>query len=152
MPYSQVTGFNYLPLAVALMAASLPLSYVQAATPRTNAASSQRLSFNIAAQSLTDALDQFAQQSGYQVLYDAAQANGLRSAELHGEHTPQQALAILTGGTHARYSQPNASSFVIDIPASASDTLQLAPVSISGKAVIAGIGATDFSKNSGRSE
>lgn len=134
MPYSQVTGFNYLPLAVALMAASLPLSYVQAATPTTNAASSQRLSFNIAAQSLTDALDQFAQQSGYQVLYDAAQANGLRSAELHGEHTPQQALAILTGGTHARYSQPNASSFVIDIPASASDTLQLAPVSISGKA------------------
>ena len=134
MPYSQVTGFNYLPLAVALMAAGLPLSYVQAATPVTSAASSQRLTFNIAAQSLTDALDQFAQQSGYQVLYDAAQANGLRSAELHGDHTPQQALAILTGGTHARYSQPNASSFVIDIPASAGDTLQLSPVSISGKA------------------
>jgi outer membrane receptor for ferric coprogen and ferric-rhodotorulic acid len=134
MSYSQVTGFNYLPLAVALMAAGLPLSYVNAAAPVTSEVSSQQLTFNIAAQSLTDALDQFAQQSGYQVLYDAAQANGLRSAELHGDHTPQQALVILTGGTHARYSQPNANSFVIDIPASASDTLQLSPVSISGKA------------------
>ena len=56
MPYSQVTGFNYLPLAVALMTAGLPLSYVQAAAPVTSAASSQRLTFNIAAQSLTDAL------------------------------------------------------------------------------------------------
>ncbi|AKS07893.1 TonB-dependent siderophore receptor [Pseudomonas trivialis] len=134
MQYSKVTGFKYLPLAVALMAAGLPLSFAQAATPASSEATNPRLSFDIAAQSLTDALDQFARQSGYQVIYDAAQATGLRSTNLSGEHTPQQALAILTGGTHARYSQPNASSFVIDIPANAGETLQLSPVSISGKA------------------
>lgn len=134
MQYSHATGFKHLPLAVALVTAGLPLSYVQAAAPTASEATSQHLRFDIAAQPLTDALDQFARQSGYQVMYDAAQANGLRSAELHGEHTPQQALVILTGSTHARYSQPNTGSFVIDIPATASDTLQLSPVSISGKA------------------
>jgi outer membrane receptor for ferric coprogen and ferric-rhodotorulic acid len=134
MQYSQVTGFKFLPLAVALMAAGLPLSYAQAALPAASEATRERFNFAIAAQSLTDALDQFARQSGYQVIYDAAQAAGLRSTTLSGEHTPQQALAILTSGTHARYSQPNPSSFVIDIPASVGDTLQLSPVSISGKA------------------
>ncbi|OYU08027.1 MAG: TonB-dependent siderophore receptor [Pseudomonas sp. PGPPP1] len=134
MHYSQVTRFKFLPLAVTLMAVGLPLSFAQAATPAASEASGQRLNFNIAAQSLTDALDQFAQQSGYQIIYDATQAAGLRSTPLSGEHTPQQALSILTSGTRARYSQPNASSFVIDIPAATGDTLQLSAVSISGKA------------------
>lgn len=134
MQYSHVAGFNYLPLAVALMAAGLPLSFTQAATPAMSETTSRRLSFDIAAQSLIDALDQFARQSGYQVMYDAAQATGLRSTALHGEHTPQQALAILTSGTRAHYSQPNAGSFVVDIPPMAGDTVQLSAVSISGKA------------------
>ncbi len=134
MHYSQVTGFKFLPLAVTLMAVGLPLSFAQAATPAVSEASGQRLNFNIAVQSLTDALDQFAQQSGYQIIYDATQAAGLRSTALSGEHTPQQGLSILTSGTRARYSQPNASSFVIDIPAATGDTLQLSAVSISGKA------------------
>ena len=134
MHYSQATGFKYLPLAVTLMAVGLPLSFAQAATPAASEASGLRLNFNIAAQSLTDALDQFAQQSGYQIIYDATQAAGLHSTALSGEHTPQQALSIITSGTSARYSQPNASSFVIDIPATAGDTLQLSAVSISGKA------------------
>ncbi|MDY7535655.1 TonB-dependent siderophore receptor [Pseudomonas sp. Bout1] len=136
MPYSPFTGFKRLPLAIALLGAGAlqPIAVAQAVEAKTTEANAQRFNFDIAAQTLADALDQFALQSGYQVLYDAGQAKGLRSAELHGQLTAQQALNVLTRGTQAVYTQPNASSFVIDIPASTGSPLQLSPVSISGKA------------------
>lgn len=137
MQHSPFTGFKRLPLAIALLGACAlqPIAVAQAVEVETTEANTQRFNFNIAAQSLGDALEQFASQSGSQVLYDAQQTKGLRSAELHGQLTAQEALVTLTRGTQAVYTQPNASSFVIDIPASStSSTLQLSAVSISGKA------------------
>jgi len=131
-----VTGFKRLPLTIALMGVGLlqPVALAQAAEQKASEVNTQRFNFDIAPQTLADALDQFASQSGYQVIYDAQQAKGLRSTGLNGQLTAQEALVRLTRGTQARFNQPNASSFVIDIPASTGDTLQLPTVSISGKA------------------
>lgn len=55
--------------------------------------------FNIPAQPLTDALGQFGRQSGLQVVFPAQVAAGVRSGEVVGTFSPEQALSRLLGGT-----------------------------------------------------
>ncbi|MCE5984627.1 TonB-dependent siderophore receptor [Pseudomonas sp. LF19] len=136
MQYPRDFVFSRQPLARAILAASLfcvTLSLpVQAAEPAQAQAQSQ--DFNIPAQPLADALDQFSAQSGLQVIYDANQLNGRSSPGVKGRMSPTQALQALTAGSSARLSQPNASSFVIDLPMELGSALQLDALSISGKA------------------
>jgi len=71
MQYPRDFGFARLPLASAILAttllSALPLA-AQAAQPAAAQGQAQRLDFNIKAQPLADALDQFSAQSGLQVI------------------------------------------------------------------------------------
>lgn len=137
MQYPRDFAFRRLPLASALLATSLlstlPLA-VQAAQPAAAQAQAQRFDFNIAAQALADALDTFSAQSGYQVIYQSSQVNGLSSPGVKGQLSAEQAIQQLTTGTGARLSQPNSNSFVLELPVNLSSALQLDTLSISGKA------------------
>lgn len=110
--------FAVKPLASAVLgvalASSLP-AIVQATESTAAEAREQRFTFAIAAQPLADALDQFSAQSGYQVLYQANQVDGLRSPGVQGRFSAEQAIQRLVGDTGARLSQPNANSF-LDLP------------------------------------
>ncbi|WP_123564481.1 TonB-dependent siderophore receptor [Pseudomonas vranovensis] len=136
MQYPRDFRFSRQPLARAILAASLfsttlglPLQAAESAQTQ-----AQALDFNIPAQALADALDQFSAQSGLQVIYDANQLAGRSSPGVKGRMSPTQALQALTAGSSARLSQPNASSFVIDLPMELGSALQLDAMSISGKA------------------
>lgn len=137
MQYPRDFAFSRLPLASAILAtsllSSLPLA-AQAAQPAPAAAQSQRFDFNIAAQPLADALDQFSAQSGYQVIYQSSEVGALLSPGVKGQHSAEEAIRLLTAGSNARLSQPNGNSFLVDLPVNLGGDLQLDAVSISGKA------------------
>lgn len=128
--------FRQRPLVRAVLTAGLfcamPLAAVQAASIGTEQA--QRLAFDIVAQPLADALDQFSAQSGYQVLYDASQVAGQFSPAVRGQLTPEQAITALTAASNARLSQPNNNSFQVVLPLNMGAGVQLETLSISGKA------------------
>jgi len=138
MQYPRDFDFPRQPLARAMLAATLLSAAlalpVQAAEVAQTQPQAQRVTFSIKAQPLADALDQFSAQSGLQVIYDASQLAGRTSPGVQGTLSPAQALEALTAGSNARLSQPNASSFVIDLPMDLGGTLQLDALSISGKA------------------
>ncbi|MBV6288612.1 TonB-dependent siderophore receptor [Pseudomonas aegrilactucae] len=135
MQYPRDFAFTRRPLASALLAASLfaVLAGVPAQAAETAQAQAQRIDFRISSQSLVDAIELFSAQSGYQVIYDANQVAGLTAPAVQGEYTAEQALRTLTGNS-ARLSQPNANSFLIELPVNLGSGLQLDAVSISGKA------------------
>jgi len=131
--------FKRQPLARAILAAtlfaSLPVTALQAAESTTSEVAAQRFDFHIAAQPLADALDQFSAQSGYQVIYQNEQVGGLASPGVQGRFSADQAIQRLVAGSGARLSQPNANSFVLDLPLNlGGGSLQLDALSISGKA------------------
>ncbi|MDR0281130.1 MAG: TonB-dependent receptor [Paucimonas sp.] len=131
--------FKRLPLARAILAATLftnlPTATLQAAETTTSEAAARRFDFHIAAQPLADALDQFSAQSGYQVIYQSEQVGGLASPGVQGRLSADQAIQRLLAGSGARLSQPNANSFVLDLPLNlGAGSLQLDALSISGKA------------------
>lgn len=130
--------FSNRPLASAMLAVSLfgtlPLLPAQAAEAGGQPAQSLRLSFDIAAQPLADALDAFSAQSGFQVIYDTSEVSGLTSAQVQGQYSAGDAIRVLVSGTNAHLGQPNASSFVITLPSVAGTSVQLDTLSISGKA------------------
>ena len=135
MQHPRDFAFTRRPLASAILAASLfallPGAAAQAA--ETTQAQAQRIDFRISSQSLVDAIELFSAQSGYQVIYDANQVAGMTAPAVQGEYTAEQALRTLTGNS-ARLSQPNANSFLIELPVNLGSGLQLDAVSISGKA------------------
>ncbi|MBM3112466.1 TonB-dependent siderophore receptor [Pseudomonas sp. P66] len=138
MQYPRDFAFTRQPLARAIFAATLfsaalalPAQAAQAAPAQNQ---TQQVRFNIKAQPLADALDQFSAQSGLQVIYDANQLRDRSSPGVQGTLSPAQALEALTAGSNARFSQPNADSFVVDLPMELSGALQLDAMSISGKA------------------
>ncbi len=61
------------------------------------------IEFNIPAQSLTSALNQFAKTSGLQVSYPAELTKGLSSSPVTGSYQPEAALGLLLGGTGLTY-------------------------------------------------
>ncbi|HEX7853251.1 MAG TPA: TonB family protein [Sphingobium sp.] len=70
----------------------------------------QSMAFNIPAQTLDNALAQYFQATGVQLLYDSALTHGQRSTGLHGRYSAREALRILLDGTGLiiRYSRANA--------------------------------------------
>jgi iron complex outermembrane recepter protein len=63
------------------------------------ATNAQAQSFNIPPQSLTGALNDYADAANVQLSYPAQQTTGLRSAGLNGEYSPAQALQKLLAGS-----------------------------------------------------
>lgn len=80
--------------SVAISAMSLPVTARAQTTPADAARS-----FNIAPQSVVDALADFGRQSGLQVSVDADQVRGLSSPGVQGVMTPAQALGRLLAAT-----------------------------------------------------
>lgn len=67
----------------------------------------------IAAGDLDAALHGLAGQTGIQVLFDANELKGVRTAGAHGAGTPEQALKQLLEGTGYRFHMTGANSFVV---------------------------------------
>lgn len=91
-------------------------------------------SFNIPAQSLATALQQFTEQSGVQVGYTAALGAGTQSPGVSGSYAAAEALSrLLTGsGLTFRWTSPNA--VVLErAPRSADGAVQLGPVRVEGE-------------------
>lgn len=130
-----------LALCIALALAGATPAIVNAATPQTA----------IAAMPLAQALDQFSRDTGWQVVYDAAIPDGVRSHAVPAGLAPAQRLAALLRDTHLDYRlvTPTTAKIVPGnvsagtAPADASlpaidtrDTAKnLAPVSVSANAV-----------------
>lgn len=82
------------------------------AAPSANA--DARVSFDIPAQPLDNALAQYFRLTGVQLLYDSSMTAGRRSNSVRGAYSPREALKRLLSGTglSARYSRSNAAVLV----------------------------------------
>ncbi len=76
------------------------------------------LAFDLPAQPLADALEQFGAQAGLPVIFDAALVQGRRSAPVHGPHAAMHALRLLLEGSGlvAQYARPGRSDAVVVLP------------------------------------
>jgi outer membrane receptor for ferric coprogen and ferric-rhodotorulic acid len=100
------------------LAFALPCMQVQA----------QELEFNIPAQSLLGALQEFGRQANLQVLYSPSDLQGIRSSGVKGRLSPSQAASKLLQGTNISYSiQENTLTIITD-----SSSLVLGETSIIG--------------------
>ncbi|WP_417815724.1 TonB-dependent siderophore receptor [Thalassospira alkalitolerans] len=79
--------------------------------------------FNIGAQSLNNALLDFAQQTGIQVFYDTAQVENLTSTAVTGRMQAATALEQLLDGSNVSYRFSNENSVTLAIINAADDTL-----------------------------
>ncbi len=89
--------------ALSGVAALYPQSALSQIVQEQGSKSSAARQFNIAAQPLTSALNQFGRQSGLQVSFPAEASQGLRSNAVIGSFTPERALAALLRGTGISY-------------------------------------------------
>ena len=80
----------------------------------------QLLSLNIPSQPIGKALNEFARQSGIQVVFYSALERGLTSPVLAGKYTPSQALDLLLGHSGLRYEYLNKSTIAV-VPGEADD-------------------------------
>ncbi|AIC21250.1 MULTISPECIES: TonB-dependent siderophore receptor [Pseudomonas] len=64
----------------------------------------QEIHFNIAAQSMASALQEFGRQANLQVLYSPDDVQGKRSNALSGSYSPERAIAAMLNGTGVAYS------------------------------------------------
>jgi hemoglobin/transferrin/lactoferrin receptor protein len=92
--------------------------------------------FNIPAQPLTNALNQFGRQSGLQVAFPAEASQGVRSSTVAGSFTPQQALAQLLRGTGISYRITAQGTAVIGGRAASNISDSGAPPSADGSLVL----------------
>jgi len=91
-------------------------------------------SFDIPAQSLATALQQFTEQSGVQVGYTAALGAGLQSPGVSGSFSAPEALSRLLTGTGLTYRFTSANAVVLEqAPAAAAGAIQLGPVRVQGE-------------------
>ncbi|NJS13647.1 MAG: TonB-dependent receptor plug domain-containing protein [Sphingopyxis sp.] len=88
---------------------------------QTTAVAPQQIAFNVDAQDLKAALDQFAQQSDADLVYDPALVRGLRSTELRGRFVPVRGLERLLTGTGLRIRQVEPRVFSIQSASAATD-------------------------------
>ncbi|MBX3302873.1 MAG: TonB-dependent receptor [Nitrospira sp.] len=88
------------------------------------------IAFDISGQSLTSALNAFAETSGLQVSYPAEMTKGLSSSTVTGTYLPEEALGVLLSGTGLTYRFTNANTVTLvqRVPASA-DPVPLQPQS-----------------------
>ena len=91
-----VFGYSALALAVCL-GSGQALAAPQAPVEASQQGTQQR--FDIPAQALASALNQFSRQTGWEVGYTADLARDVRSPGVRGDMTPAEAIAHLLSGT-----------------------------------------------------
>ncbi|WP_236206663.1 TonB-dependent siderophore receptor [Pseudomonas tohonis] len=101
----------------------------------------QEIEFNIPAQSLASALLTLGKQADLQVLYSADDVQGLRSQAVVGRFSTDKALAQMLAGTNLSFSLQNNTAILQK--RSASDSLELSTISISGQSVESAYGPVD---------
>jgi hypothetical protein len=73
---------------------------------------------HIESQPLDSALQEFARQTGMQILFFSDVTNGLRSAALDGKYTVEKAMTILLSGSNLTYRLINARTIqIVPLPA-----------------------------------
>ena len=104
----------------------LPVSSASAQTSR---------SFNIAAGSLANALNDLAEQSGVQLIYAGAVVEGRSSPGLKGSVSTAQALSQLLAGSGITFRQTGANAYTLErAPQAADGAISLGPVRVEGDA------------------
>ena len=99
-------------LALAICLACSPVAAVEpAAAPGHQAPSAHN--FSIARQSLANALDQLSTQSGLQIAYSSAMAQGIESAGVSGRMSAEQALSTLLVGTGLGFERNGANAVLL---------------------------------------
>lgn len=107
----------------------------EAVRPLAQAAPAER-SFDIPAQSLTDALTLFGRQSGMQVSVDAGLIRGIASPGVRGSMPPEHALRQLLAGTGIGYRLTGGDTAMLErLPSGGSGVMQLDPVMVEGQSV-----------------
>lgn len=99
-------------LALAICLACNPVMAVEPTTATGNQAAAT-YSFAIARQSLANALDQLSTQSGLQIAYSAALAQGIESAGVSGRMSAEQALGKLLAGTGLGFERNGANAVLL---------------------------------------
>jgi len=89
--------------------------------------------FNIPAQPLASALLALGHQVDFQLLYSAADVEGLRSQPVTGRLSPEQALQKMLAGTHLSFSLQNNTAILQRDSTSASATTELGTLDITGR-------------------
>lgn len=89
--------------------------------------------YSIPAGNLADALNSLAEQSGTQILYDAAFTEGRRSAALEGRFSTAEALSRLLAGSGLTFRQTAPRTYTLDrAPQAAAGTVQLGTLRVGG--------------------
>ncbi|MBB4819357.1 iron complex outermembrane receptor protein [Pseudomonas alcaligenes] len=101
----------------------------------------QEIEFNIPAQSLAGALLTLGKQADLQVLYSADDVQGLRSQAVVGRFSTDKALARMLAGTNLSFSLQNNTAILQK--RSASDSLELSTINISGQSTESAYGPVD---------
>lgn len=101
----------------------------------------QEIEFNIPAQSLASALLTLGKQADLQVLYSADDVQGLRSQAVVGRFSTDKALARMLAGTNLSFSLQNNTAILQK--RSASDSLELSTINISGQSTESAYGPVD---------
>ncbi|TCK08967.1 TonB-dependent siderophore receptor [Marinobacterium mangrovicola] len=96
--------------------------------------------FNIPAQNLSQALNTFGQQSGYQVLYSPNDLAGLTSSAVEGRMEVNSALSRLLQGTSLNYSIKGSS---ITVSSGNGDSASLSAITVTG------VAASNLTENTG---
>lgn len=81
--------------------------------PANGYANAQKLNFNIAAQPLSQALREYAQQSGDQVVFYSEVGEGRQSVPVEGRYTPEEALQKLLENTGLKSQRVNSKTVAI---------------------------------------
>jgi outer membrane receptor for ferric coprogen and ferric-rhodotorulic acid len=100
-------------------ALALPCMQVQA----------QEFEFNIPTQSLIRAIQEFGMQANFQILYNPRDLEGLRSKELVGNYSPNQAIHQLLEGTGLHY---DVQGSTISISIKLSSAIELSSTTVTG--------------------
>ena len=99
--------------------------------------------FDIPAQSLGSALNQLAEQSGLQVIYNGELVQGLSSPAVRGNQEPEAALQRLLQGSGLIWHSTGQGSVMLEKAAPQGDAVQLGATSING--AVSGGGITEGS-------
>lgn len=108
-----------------------PVVFVSAAAAQTQA---QQRSFDIPAQSLTDALTAFGRQSGMQVSVGSTVVQGLDSPGVRGAYAPEEALRLLLAGTGVTSRVTGNTAMLERAPQTGGAVINLGPVRVEGAA------------------
>jgi iron complex outermembrane receptor protein len=128
-------------MAVLTLAAA-PTVFAQDAADRTSrpasvllAQAGRTVTFNIPAQSLSQALTAFGRQTGLQIAVDTAAVTGKSTADVSGTMTSEEGLRQLLSGTGLSYQFTSTSAVTVVGGAAGSGVMQLEPLRVQGTAV-----------------